>query len=260
MMSKSHTWVTDVPEGVMGALAGSLALTGVFWTSNMTLQRAAGLLSMHSGRAYPVTVLWGLCSTTICLLFTQYNTHIIVKTASVQLPKILNDMGITKNYSLNFDVRSVQSTTSVPFGRASRNASSEDKHSDVKQAVLGLSIFTLLERRAFRTSIPSTLISTGVYAHTPVHWHRSLPSILKATSEVASAAQRAIIQSLGRMHGCHHCGSRQLGKSTYFIADHMPPTKQIREMNAAWYRRMLGISAKQQLLPQCQKCYSRQVS
>lgn len=40
----------------------------------------------------------------------------------------------------------------------------------------------------------------------------------------------------------------------------MPPTKQVSQMNQARWRRLLGFTAKQQLLPQCQSCFGMQGS
>ena len=50
------------------------------------------------------------------------------------------------------------------------------------------------------------------------------------------------------------------GFPSNFIADHMPPTKYVNEANSQWHRRMFGgmFRMRQQLLPQCQSCYSKQ--
>jgi hypothetical protein len=43
-----------------------------------------------------------------------------------------------------------------------------------------------------------------------------------------------------------------------YIADHMPPTKIARELSEVWWRRMLRITVRQRLYPQCKSCFSRQ--
>ena len=50
------------------------------------------------------------------------------------------------------------------------------------------------------------------------------------------------------------------GIPTNFIADHMPPTKYVNEANSQWHRKLFGgmLRKRQQLLPQCQSCYSKQ--
>jgi len=277
-----------IPQAAVNAAAGGTVITSVFYTSTLIAQRISGSLRIHSGKAYPLTVVWGACSTAICLAFTHYNTEIISQSIShvltKEIPNVLRQIGLEFNDYTPSSHRSGKGKNRggdsiddaikmlegikidyFPGKRWWQSRHSAVQH-DAKQLFLGLSLYALFERRSFRTALPSTLISTGSYAHTPVHWHRKLPSVLLATSEVASSAQRRIIQQLGKIHGCHHCGSRQLvsplvfNTSPNFIADHMPPTKLIKEKNVAWYRQMTGILAKQQLLPQCQTCFSRQGS
>ncbi len=271
-----------IPQTAINAAAGSTVFTSIFYASTQFLQRLAGVIRVHSGRAYPLTVVWGASSTALCLVFTHYNAQLISQTlykvCTGDIPAGLKNAGVDIEAYLPAGSSGSRGEREAPFGICIdyfpgrfKKRWWQSQHSavqqDAKQLLLGFSAYALLERRAYRTALPSSLISTGVYAHTPVHWHRKLPNVLTATSEVASSAQRRIIQQLGKIHGCHHCGSRQILSSSFpfvfntapvFIADHMPPTKIIKEKNLAWYRRVSGILAKQQLLPQCQTCFSRQ--
>ncbi len=114
----------------------------------------------------------------------------------------------------------------------------------VKSFYVGISVFVLLESSAFRTAFPSSVIAPGVFANCINVYKNSIP----ATGDVATEAQRAKIQRLGNLFGCHQCGSRQYFTKETFIADHMPPTKFANAMNARWWRRLFHIEVRQQLL------------
>ena len=224
-------------------------LTTLFWSASTVAQRISGLLvGMHSGRPYPLTVAWGVMSTACSLLAAQQGTMVL-------LPRLhdLATMDSIRGWS--------------PDGGSSswrkRISGSElpqmSRQEAIFQTMLGCLSYGLLERRNFRTTIPSSVITTGVYAHTPLHWRWSrMRDIVIASSEVATGAERARMQVLGKLHGCHHCGSRQLLSRSRFIADHMPPTLVVAAMNAKRWRRALGLRVKQLLLPQCQSCFSIQ--
>lgn len=103
-----------------------------------------------------------------------------------------------------------------------------------------------------KTSLASSILTTGSFASV---FGGAIPS----SSSVATPYQRTLIQRMGRVHGCHHCGSRQLfGSGAYFIADHMPPTKLVEKMNHSFLRRLLRLSVSQSLMPQCLGCFSLQ--
>lgn len=218
-----------------GALVCSL-----FWTSTTVLQRVSGSMAMHSGRSlYPLTVAWGLACTGASLLVAN-------RAANIALPEPSNSWG-----------ESVMSW----LGAKDRM----QRYEEIRTALVGVGAYGILERRSFRTAIPSSVISVGVFAHTPWHWSPKMRDVIAATGEVATSSQRAAVQKLGKLHGCHHCGSKQIfnlakGFPTNFIADHMPPTKYVNEANSEWYRKIFGgmLRKRQQLLPQCQSCYSKQ--
>jgi hypothetical protein len=127
----------------------------------------------------------------------------------------------------------------------------------LQNSCLNLVCFALLERNLFKTALPSSVIARGAYA-------RRLASI-KATSDVATSAQRARIQIFGKVFGCHQCGSRQAAMMKFregFIADHMPPTLFISRKLKTWWGKAVHnfFPLTQRLYPQCTKCYSKQGS
>lgn len=91
-----------------------------------------------------------------------------------------------------------------------------------------------LERRSFLTAIPSSVIAVGVHAQQNFY---AVRGSVVSTDKVATAGQRKLVQLMGKKFGCHQCGSKYLNK--IFIADHMPPTHFINEMNKVWWRKLL---------------------
>jgi hypothetical protein len=118
---------------------------------------------------------------------------------------------------------------------------------------IGVIVYKSLGGRFWSIS-PSSLTTLGSFART----FQSLP----ATSKYASPSERIKIEHLGRKIGCHTCGSRKIfsrGKNGIkFIADHMPPQAVVKQMNAAWHRRLLGLNVKQRFYPQCIDCSGKQ--
>jgi hypothetical protein len=219
-----------------------VVLTGLFWSSSTLMQRATGIVNMHAGRAYPVTVCWGIACTGLSMMLAQYNTDGVVRAlVNANIP-ILSSAISNKGWS--------------HFWGKSR--SSGNGVNDAKVWLVGMAGYSLLERRGFRTALPSSLLTVGAYAPNPLlHiFTRGIATI----NPIATSAQRYMMQRLGAVHGCHHCGTRQILNRKSFIADHMPPTKIALQINSRWYRRWLSWPLKQQLLPQCQSCFSQQGS
>lgn len=273
----------DWPKNVDARLRQAAFLTAAFYTSSAILQRISGFVfSMHGGRPYPMTVCWGLASTCCSLALAQRGLSMAPEAWSLS-----SSASSSMHYpSLPSDVPELISSASGAYraatGRLRRElqeigklkpedlphalwssltltSTDRARQEGMYQTLLGSGTYALLERRGFRTSLPSSIITTGVFAHTPLHWRWSRrKSVVIATGDAATDVQRRLMQGLGKMHGCHHCGSRQWLSGARFIADHMPPTKQVAEMNNRLWRRMLGLTAKQQLLPQCQGCFSVQ--
>jgi hypothetical protein len=226
----------SMPRLDLWQLQKSAIVCGLFFTSSTILQRLSGSLLVHSGRAYPLTAAWGFICTGASLIVAN-------RGANMAFPQPSSWWGGSRERL--------------------------QRYSELRQTVVGLGLYGMLEMRSFRTAIPSSIISVGVYAHSPWIWTQKMPEVISATSEVATSAQRMAVQRLGKLHGCHHCGSRQVfnlaklkGLPNNFIADHMPPTKYVTEANQRWYRQLLGglWRKKQQLLPQCQSCFQQQGS
>ncbi|CEL92742.1 unnamed protein product [Vitrella brassicaformis CCMP3155] len=87
-----------------------------------------------------------------------------------------------------------------------------------RDVMIGLSLFLLMGGR-LQSLCPSSLLSPGVYAQPG-----GLGS-LPATMEYASPRERSVIQRLGRIYGCHTCGTRR----GPFNADHQPPRSVVRQ-------------------------------
>jgi len=131
----------------------------------------------------------------------------------------------------------------------------------LRVCIVGLLAYKTLGGRFWSIS-PSSYTNLGSFARTTT----SLP----ATSTYANKSKRRSIQRLGRILGCHTCGSRMIISSfpslakrtstvaTRFTADHMPPQSVTRQMNAKWYRRWFGRTVKQRFYPHCNTCSNRQ--
>ena len=234
-----------------------LVLTAFYWSSHALLQRVSGGMGMHSGRAYPVTVAVGLCFTAVATLSTQICTNVALR--------VLASTGGGGGRLLDWGQLSMGASDrrswwapDVFLGLSDGGSSSSSSRFLAKHAIVSMSLHAVLERRAFRAVLPSSLLAVGAFApNTVLH---PFTSGVRATSAVATAPQRAVMQRLGTIHGCHHCGNRQGLRRLPFIADHMPPTKTVLEANSRWYRRLpwLPLPANQQLLPQCQTCFGQQ--
>ena len=109
----------------------------------------------------------------------------------------------------------------------------------VGKILLGVSIYLALEGGFFRTTFPSSSIARGALANSRNMFFRSIKSSGPATTH----RERTIIQSLGKKYGCHQCGSRQFRpfNPTFFIADHIPPTKMALKSESAIWRRVFGV-------------------
>jgi len=218
--------------------------SGAFWMCQNALQTVAGFIGIHSGRSLPILCSLGLLST-------------IASTSASML--VLDWTRKSSSWNWSFASPNSKHSSIFPFSVPSLPLPFSEKTSQASaklqatRVMLGVGIFCMLELQGFKTALPSSIITTGVFA-------RNRGSIL-ATSEVATSAQRVRIQQLGWRHGCHHCGSRQvLSFDRTFIADHMPPTKFRKEMNAKWWRKLLGLRISQRLYPQCLDCFSLQGS
>ena len=132
------------------------------------------------------------------------------------------------------------------------------KQEKLKKTYLTVLCYSLLSLNMFQTVYPSSLISIGAYARGMSNSY--LKMAVPTKNIAANQKEKQRIQILGRINGCHHCGSRQIIGKNKFIADHMPPTKQAKEMNNVLWRKWFGIQVKQALWPQCLSCWQLQGS
>lgn len=116
----------------------------------------------------------------------------------------------------------------------------------VSYGLCGVTLFRILRGRFF-TLAPSDYRNLGAFNRQQA----SLP----ATTEYADTSKRAVINTFGRLFGCHTCGVK---KSVQFHADHMPPVNFVKKANARLLRRLLGLRMLQRYYPQCSVCSNQQ--
>lgn len=85
-------------------------------------------------------------------------------------------------------------------------------------------VFRALGGRFF-SILPSHLLYPGAFARESIPAFRGIQG--------ASSAERELIQTLGKKHGCHTCGRKRV---TTFVSDHQPPSKIIIEQNSSQTR------------------------
>jgi hypothetical protein len=182
-------------------------LTFSFYALTNVFQRVAGMLTLHSGRPFLLRSGFGLASVAASAAFSHK----------------LQDLAIPP-----------------PKQFLKRRTSRDEQNAMLRMTMMTMSIYALLERKSFNTLIPSSVISLGIFARPglPFNLIPFLKGAVPATGPVATEAQRARIQKLGRRFGCHHCGSKQFFSKAVFIADHQPPTKFAELKSNSWWRRI----------------------
>ena len=217
----------------------------LFYSLSLLSQRIFGLVSIHGGRSRYLLSASGFCATFLGLYSTHYATDQMVIRGYIESTKYPPSVSSSSSSGWLGYLRPL-------FGKSNMSPEKEIMNKTGES----LLYFLIIEHRMFRTMLPSSVLTIGVFAN---------PSLSKfisihASSDVATQSERLKVQSLGKKFGCHHCGSRQIFSRGSFIADHMPPTKHAKEMNAAWWRRFLGLKVTQRLWAQCQSCFSMQGS
>ena len=194
-------------------------LSAAFWILQSQVQTLFGTVGMHAGKTLPLLASVGILSTAATSAASFF---------------------VADNV--------------IPDRRLKKKSTQYQRSDNIVKILLSVCTFCLFERRLLQTCFPSSLLTVGVYAHSR--------GSIASTSEIATAAQRTRIQYFGKRFGCHHCGNRQmLARKTLglnFIADHMPPTKIVKDMNSEWWRKLLSVKIGQRLYPQCQKCFQLQ--
>ena len=195
-------------------------------------------LQMHvSTGTRPLLVPWafGVATVGVASIASQY--------AAIHTYNIVRDSNLRKKYRGQSEFFINDKT----FGLDLNNSHS------LRVCAAGMIGFKILGGR-FWAIAPSSYTNLGSFARF---------SIPANSSGYASSAQRRTIERIGRMAGCHTCGSRMLidrskSSSVNFIADHMPPNAAVKQMNERWFRRMVGRTKSQSFYPQCVKCSNKQ--
>jgi hypothetical protein len=123
----------------------------------------------------------------------------------------------------------------------------------VRVCLVGLLAYRVALGGRFWAVAPSSYTHLGSFAR------GSLP----ATARYAAPSQRQQIEKMGRLLGCHTCGSRRLLQRVdahQFVGDHMPPKSVADQMNRAAWRRILHRKVSFRFYPQCIVCSSKQGS
>ncbi len=207
--------------------------TTLFYSLSIVSQRLFGLVSLHGGRPRALISISGACGTAFGLGATHTATEFMISEAYFSSSK--------------YHKSASASLSSSSYSSSGWNLLAES-----------MALFILIEQNWFRTMLPSSVLTIGVFGDERLSESRSVPS----SSKKATQSERNQIQVLGKKDGCHHCGSKMIFSSGPFIADHMPPTARIRWISTiAWWRWLLGMKVDkvdQRLWPQCRSCCSMQ--
>lgn len=192
-----------------------------FWVSSHAFQRIFGIARIHSGIPRLFQTCAGLTSVTAsCLIANEFSE---------------NPFSFKRFDMMKFD--------------GSWKSLSNSIQNEFNSVILTIATYGLIERKLFISALPSSVNVLGVFAKTFAS--------VSSSSFAATSSEKSKIQVLGRLYGCHHCGSRQIIKNRMkgFIADHMPPTKIVNELNSKFWRKLFGLKVTQRLFPQCQSCF-----
>lgn len=101
-------------------------------------------------------------------------------------------------------------------------------------------------------------VAPSSYTHLGSFARFSLP----ATERYATPPQRAALERLGRLVGCHTCGSHMMfrRKLPRFHGDHQPPKAVAQQLNNQWFRKLTGEKVSFRFYPQCIDCSNIQGS
>lgn len=245
--SSSINPITSPKEYAVNRLPQMAFISVAFWATTSTMQRILGRMSIHGGRNGYITALGGISSYALCSLMSYDISNRLTSHLNEYLSRSAVDQSPSNSWMSLLPISGQDR-----FQRYTPPTSKEL----IKHTLAGLATFSILEQRAFRTLLPSSVLTLGVFANTLYSNIHSVPT----TTELTTESQRKAIQKIGRRIGCHHCGSRQLLSRDNFIADHMPPTKYAKQLNSAWWRRLFGIKVSQRLWAQCQSCFQKQGS
>jgi hypothetical protein len=147
-------------------------LTSTFYLSNISLQRVAGVLSIHSGRPR-IASAFGLAS-------VAFSSYISLQT--------------TEAFS-----SSKKTTSTSQYSQYRSHKSDDNFQKSLFDERISLSViaFSLIESKSFLTAVPSSVITVGVHANHGNFLGMFKGSVL-STDPTATPGERSKIQKLGR--------------------------------------------------------------
>jgi hypothetical protein len=230
-------------------------VTAAFWTAQNLFQRLAGSINIHSGRSGLLVFGYGAITT----LASSKLALDCKDLASLKSSDIFGSggAGLGATPSPSTPSKDKQNSTDrlfrAPWSTPLAPSSEDMRKATIRTLLLTALAYTVLESKFFTTAVPSSVITLGVFNKGIIEaiiwmvlckqlfvWVGNRGSV-EASGAIATESQRRQIQKLGKLHGCHHCSSRQLLSRSTFIADHMPPTKEALQMNKSFFRKLFGI-------------------
>ncbi|GKZ01402.1 hypothetical protein MPSEU_001091000 [Mayamaea pseudoterrestris] len=226
---------------VYAMIAGTAAFSSTLALSTYVMQQ---VLRISTATNRPIPSLSGVAS--VCLASVASH-HAAIAT---------NEYVVQGKLPTLFDIRRRQRDTILDTSFRRKNNDFLDLHfvqiplHTLRICCLGLLTFKLLGGR-FWSVAPSSYVHHGSFARPRVF-------SLKATSVYATETQRLALQRMGRLAGCHTCGTRMLFQRPRFNGDHMPPLLVANELNRIWYRKLFRMKVKFRFFPQCIDCSNTQ--
>jgi hypothetical protein len=232
--------------------ASVVATTGVvsFGCVNaMSCWMQGAVLGVSTGAMAPIPTLLGMVSITVA--------SVVAHTTAICTQHFCDERRRRRNKSIPEAMRYAwthRPTIQIPRHNElftfleSSHRNNQYMHT-IRICIVGLVCFKVLGGR-FWSIAPSSYTHIGSYAR----------GSIAATDQYATPLQRKAIERLGRIYGCHTCGSKPFFHSAVvnFIGDHQPPKAVSYQMNQRWFRRILGWKVPFRFYPQCAPCSSKQ--
>ena len=146
----------------------------LFYSLSLFSQRIFGLVSIHGGRSRYLLSASGFCATFLGLYGTHYATDQMIRRGHIESTK----------YPFSVSSSSSSDWLRPLFGKS--NVSPEKEI--MNKTGESLLYFFIIEHRMFRTMLPSSVLTIGVFANPSLSKFRSI----HASSDVATQSERSI--------------------------------------------------------------------
>jgi hypothetical protein len=232
-----NTRLTTPPERSLPVVASSVAAFGTTLAASTWTQKMVGL---STGSMRPIPSLAGVVSVCAAACIS-HKVALFVEESQSRRRRPIRSWG---QFMSAWPKDTSNTVVTVGHFRVTTQM--------IRVCMVGMLTFRVLGGR-FWAVAPSSYTHLGSYAR------GSLP----ATANYATPFQRGKIERMGRIFGCHTCGSRRLWQridTHQFVGDHMPPKSVADQMNRAVWRRMTGRKVSFRFYPQCVVCSSKQGS